>query len=600
MRSSVLILFYKNLRQRIRYSKMIWLFFIATAFLDVDAFSQSIHTETLDRYFQAMESNDKFMGCVLITRGNQKLYSRDLGYANIHGAIKSDDKTMYRIGSISKTITAALVMKAIEEGKIDFESNIKNFFPSVKHAEQITVRQLLNHHSGVPNFTQGDYNNWRTQTKKRVELIQAIAKGGSDFAPGTKAAYSNSNYVLLSFILEDLYGKSYGEVLSSKIIRPLQLKHFQFGDKMTDAKKKANSYHFEAGWNSATETDLSIPMGAGAILSSAEDLAKVLNALLTGKLVSKRMLNKMTEQADGFGLGLFQEQVIGNAAYTHNGSIDGFLSYFYYFPADGTLYVLLSNANNYNLETVNKSVLSIAYNKPVDLPVFKTYKTTTNDLNQYSGTYTSASNPLVIQIWNKNNFLLAQPQGEGVYTLDAIEEHKFYHEKTAASLEFDPAKQEMILKQGGQSLIFNKQSSQPATQATTPVTQSPLYKQLVELDQNLFNAFNKGELESFMAFFSKDLEFYHDRSGLTDYAHNEAVFKRNFSNKEQKIRRELVAGSMEVHAMGEYGALQSGVHHFYLTANGKEQRVATAKFIRVWKNENGNWLITREMSYDHH
>jgi CubicO group peptidase (beta-lactamase class C family) len=412
--------------------------------------------EKLDEYIQTMESNNKFMGNVLVYQHNKKAYSYALGFSNIELNTKCDGQTMYRIGSISKTITAALILKAVEEGKINFSDNIKTFFPSIEQADQITIRELLNHHSGIHNFTGGNFLSWNTQPKNRHDLIDSIAKGGSDFQPGTKAIYSNSNYVLLSFILEDIYHQSYAEILNNKIIQPLHLKYFQFGDKTINSRNKALPYNFEAGWNAATKTDLTIPMDAGSIVTSADDLAKVLEAIFHGKIISKQMLNEMEEQSDGFGFGIFEKNILGKTAYAHDGVIDGFNSYYYYFPQDETLYIRLSNAENYNLETVNNSILSIVFNKPFDLPKFNTYTVIDKDLQQYAGTYTSQSSPLIIGISSKNSFLLAQPHGQKIYTMAAIEKNKFFHEQTGVTLEFILGENQMIMKQGQQTIVFTK------------------------------------------------------------------------------------------------------------------------------------------------
>ena len=437
-----------------RYNKLFFL--LLNLLLASECFSQTFDKEKLDEYLQVMKANDKFMGNVLVYQHGKKVYSHAIGFSNLEAGTKADDQTMYRIGSISKTITATLILKGIEEGKINFSDNIKTFFPSIEHADRITINHLLNHHSGIHNFTGGNFVNWNTQPKSRHDLIDSIAKGGSDFPPGTKASYSNSNYVLLSFILEDIYHKSYGEILYSKIVRPLHLTHFQFGDKMVDPKSKALSYNFVAGWSVATETNLSIPMGAGAIVSSADDLAKVLEAIFHGKIISKQMLTKMEEQSDEFGSGIFKKSMLEKTTYTHDGAIDGFNSYYYYFPQDELLYVLLSNAENYQLETVNESILSIVFDKPIDLPKFNRYRIT-EDLQQYSGTYTSEHNPLVIDISVKNNFLLAQPHGQKIYTMEATDKDKFFHEKTGVTLDFIPAKKQMVMKQGQQNLLFIKQ-----------------------------------------------------------------------------------------------------------------------------------------------
>lgn len=422
-----------------------------------ECFSQKLNKEKLDEYLKVMESNDKFMGNVLIYQHNKKIYSRALGFSNIDAGVKANDETEYRIGSISKTITAVLTLKAIEEGKIKYSDNIKTFFPSIEHADQITIRHLLNHHSGIHNFTGGSFEKWKTEPRTRLELVDSIVKGGSDFPPGTKPSYSNSNYVLLSFILEDLYHRSYGEILDNKLIKPLQLKHFYFGDKMITPEHKALSYSFVAGWEKARETDLSIPMGAGAIVSSADDLARVLNAIFHGEIVTRSTLAQMEEQSDGFGLGIFEKTILGKTAYTHDGAIDGFNSYYYYFSQDEMLYVLLSNGENYTLETINESILSIASGRPVDLPAYRKYSVGADDLQQYSGSYASQNSPLVIDIWVKNGFLLAQPHGQRVYTMEPTEKDKFDHEKTGVTLEFVPDKKQMLLKQREQTIIFTKE-----------------------------------------------------------------------------------------------------------------------------------------------
>lgn len=127
----------------------------------------------------------------------------------------------------------------------------------------------------------------------------------------------------------------------------------------------------------------------------------------------------------------------------------------------------------------------------------------------------------------------------------------------------------------------------------------PLYQTVAGLDSVMFLAYNMRDLEGFMRFFSSDLEFYDDRGGLSDYAHNLAAFKRNFTDSLHSSRRELVKGSLEVYPLGSFGAIAIGVHKFYGTVNGREQLEATAKFTEVWENKNGKWQIRREMSYDH-
>jgi len=174
------------------------------------AFPQTFDKARLDNYFNALEANNKFMGSVAISQNGQIIYTKQIGYADIDNKIKPDDNTKYRIGSISKTFTTVLIFKAIDQGKLKLTDKIDIQFPAIKNANRITISDLLYHRSGIRNFTaNADYLRWNTEKKSEEEMIEIISKGGSDFEPGTKAEYSNSNFVLLSYFLQRIYKKDY-------------------------------------------------------------------------------------------------------------------------------------------------------------------------------------------------------------------------------------------------------------------------------------------------------------------------------------------------------------------------------------------------------
>ncbi|RZL47411.1 MAG: class A beta-lactamase-related serine hydrolase, partial [Pedobacter sp.] len=377
--------------------------------------------------------------------------------SNIEKNIKSNSNTSFRIGSISKTFTAALVLKAIEEGKINLNQSIGTFFPSIENADKITIAQLLNHHSGIRNFTGDvDFTKWRTQPKNEKEMIAIIAAGKSNFEPGSKAKYSNANYVLLSYLLEHLYEKPYAAILNEKIIMPLNLKQTQFGDKKS-VKNSIRSYTYATSWNKVEETHLSIPMGAGGITLTAKDLTEFIAALFSGKIIAETMLTQMKTQIDNYGMGLFETPFNQKIAYGHDGKIDGYSSVFYYFPAEELIYVLLSNGENYNLNDISKTVLNSVFDLTFEIPNFDNYKVKQKDLLPYLGIYTSTNSPLIISISKKDNVLLAQPKGQQVFVMDAIADNKFRHDKSGVMLEFTPLLNQMMMTQGNQTLIFTKQ-----------------------------------------------------------------------------------------------------------------------------------------------
>ena len=297
---------------------------------------------------------------------------------------------------------------------------------------------------------------WHTFPKTDSEMISVISAGGSDFEPDQKAEYSNSNYVLLSYILEKIYNKKYAAILQEKIIKPLELKHTQFGDKLLPENKKTYSYTYEVCWKKESMTDESISMGAGGIITSANDLSVFINGLFNEKIVSKKSLNTMLQQIDGYGMGIFKTNIAGKEAYTHDGIIDGFNSVFYYFPEENLTYVLLSNGKNYDLANINELVLKVVFNQPFDIPQIKPYKVTSQDLIPYLGVYTNPDNPLIITITKKENRLLAQPKGQKIYTMDAIDKDVFSHDESGVTLEFSTSKNSMVMRQGKQILHFSK------------------------------------------------------------------------------------------------------------------------------------------------
>jgi hypothetical protein len=124
-----------------------------------------------------------------------------------------------------------------------------------------------------------------------------------------------------------------------------------------------------------------------------------------------------------------------------------------------------------------------------------------------------------------------------------------------------------------------------------------LYDEIARMDSLLFTAYNSQDVEKMMSYFDPDLEFYHDKGGLTNYAQNEAASREIFS-RQQNIRRELVKGSLKVYPVKDYGAMEIGAHQFCHEENGKMD-CGTFQFLMIWQKKDGEWKITRVASYDH-
>lgn len=296
-------------------------------------FGQKLDVAKVDSLFQVLEAKDKFMGSIAISENGRLLYAKAIGKADVEADKKATTATKYRIGSISKMFTSCLVFKAVEENKLTLAQTIEGYFPNVPNAKKITIGNLLNHSSGIHNLTDDDsYMQYNTQPKTEREMIEIIAKGKSDFEPGTKSDYSNSNYILLSYILEKVYKKPFREIVKTKIIKPLGLKNTYLGGRINTADNESQSYRYITKWSRETETDMSIPMGAGAMVSNPTDLVLFIQSLFSHKIISEKSLAQMTAITNGYGMGIFNVPFYEHPGYGHTGGIDGFTSVVGYFP----------------------------------------------------------------------------------------------------------------------------------------------------------------------------------------------------------------------------------------------------------------------------
>jgi D-alanyl-D-alanine carboxypeptidase len=427
--------------------------------LSLIGFAQSNFDKTkLDNYFNALEQNNKFMGSVAVSKNGEIIYTKSIGFADIENNLKATENSKYRIGSISKSFTTVLVLKAIEQKKLDLNQSIEKWFPTIKNAKKITVKHLLSHRSGIHNFTNDkDYLTYNTQRKTEEEMVEIIAKGGSDFQPDSKAEYSNSNFVLLTYILEKTLNKSYSELLQKYIVEPIGLTNTYVFEKINTSNKECKSYRFVGSWNEETETDYTIPLGAGAITSTPSDLTKFADALFGGKLLKFESLEIMKTIKEGYGIGLFQIPFYKNVGYGHTGGIDGFSSVYSHFPDDIISYALISNGTNMNKNDISIAVLSAVYNKPYEIPSFKTFNVTSEELDKYLGVYSSKQIALKITITKDGNTLIAQGTGQPAFPLEATDKDKFKFDQAGAKLEFNTKDKTLILFQGGGQIEFTKE-----------------------------------------------------------------------------------------------------------------------------------------------
>ena len=442
--------------------------FLLLVLLNLVAFSsgaQQATTLKLDSLLTSLATHDKLMGgSLMLSHDGQVVYNRAFGNRQLEPKVPATPATRYRIGSATKMFTAVMIFQLIEERRLILTTPLATFFPQLPNARTITIDQLLSHRSGLYNFTED--TTWvagHMPAKTPAQMLQLIGRGKPAFAPGTKAAYSNSGYVLLGYIVERLTRLPYAQALQKRVLTKAGLVNTYCGGKINPQKQEAFSYSVSpAGWQRDTETDMSLVGGAGFIVSTPTDLARFLEALFEGRLVSAASLKTMRTIRDGYGRGLFARPFAARPGYGHTGGLDGFVTLTTYFPAEKLAVAFCSNGQNYSPHDVLLGALSIYFGQPYRIPTFSAsrFVPAPADLDRHAGTYASAQIlGLKITMTKSGTTLQSQATGQPAASLEAAGPGVFKFEQSGGNLriEFDPTGPTFLLKQGGGSYVFTKE-----------------------------------------------------------------------------------------------------------------------------------------------
>ncbi len=412
--------------------------------------------EKIDQYLNYLYENNKFMGSLCIREGENVIFNKAYGFSDVENKIAADRLTKYKIGSISKTFTAVMIMQLIEENKLRLESKLIKFFPKVKNAEIISIADLLYQRTGIPDFVNHDSitsEELRTPDIKTT-VYQKIAKYDSRFSPGNQFEYSNSNYFLLGGIIEKITKKSFAENLEERIVKKADLKNTYYKSSATDSQNKESySYFYDNEWKLFPEWKNDLAFSSGGIISTPADLTRFIHALFNDKLLKPKSVEMMTELKDGYGMALFQFPFGDRKFFGHNGKIENFNSTMGYNPNEKLSVSLISNGSNYSLNDMMIGILSIYYKLPFPFPSFE--KISPELITKYSGTYISSEIPLKLTVFEKDNELMAQATGQSSFPLTLRDEKTFIF--AAAGIEIDFGDNTLILKQGGMKFNFSKE-----------------------------------------------------------------------------------------------------------------------------------------------
>lgn len=421
------------------------------------SYAQTINKPRLDSLLNVLSAKNKSMGTLAISQNGKIVYQKSIGNAAIDSpsTIPASTKTKYRIGSISKMFTGVMVMQLVEEGKLTLETTLDKFYPQVPNSAKITIGMMLNHHSGLYNFTNDSlYTTYMLLPQTHKQMLGRIASYNSDFEPGSKGQYSNTNFVLLSYIIEKVTNKTYPDLVKERIVNKIGLKDTYYGVKTNTANNEAMSFTYNGRWKKFSETDLSIPTGAGAMVSTPADLNKFIEALFAGRLVKPATLELMKTTKGRYSYAMFLAPFKGRNSYGHGGAIDAYQSDLKYFPEQKLAVSYITNGGGYDPSKIMEGVLSICFNEPYAMPLFAEVK----EIDRYIGVYASNQIPIKITITKDGGTLLAQATGQSAFPLEpAKAANTFEFDAAGVVMEFRLDKREFTLKQGGKEFIFVKE-----------------------------------------------------------------------------------------------------------------------------------------------
>ena len=412
--------------------------------------AQSPDTRKLDSLFNVLQDHALATGSVAIAVKGKIIYQRAIGFARLDGdqKIVPDGNTKYRIGSVSKMFTAAMIFQLVDEGKLKLGEKLAGYFPQLPNADKITIENMLYHRSGLHDYTRDtNFPAWKDKTKTQDDMLALIAAKGVDFEPGARADYCNTNYLLLSYIIEKICRMPYATALGKRIISKAGLKNTYYGKSVNIHRKESFSYKYADGaWLQETETEVNNHSGAGAIVSTPADLVIFIQKLFSGKIISTTSLNKMQKIVDGYGMGMFPYDFHRTKGYGHNGRIEEFYAAVRCYPEKNLAVSYITNGILYPRVDILDGILKICFNIDYTIPFSKSLRLEDSELDQYTGEYSSGDLPFKVICKKENNALTFEVAGKSM-RVSPVNTHYFMDAKSGSFFEFNPEKETLQIKE---------------------------------------------------------------------------------------------------------------------------------------------------------
>ncbi len=422
-----------------------------------------------EAYLRAQSDAGYFSGAVLITREGTELYRGAFGLADASTRTPNAPATRFRIASITKTFTAAVVLKLVEQGRLKLEDTLgAHLAPCPEAWRSITVRQLLTHTSGIFNYSDlPEFTAIHHLPYTQEQIIGTFRERAPEFPPGQQYRYSNSNYLLLAQVVDKVTGRAFEDVLRAEVLEPLGLNDTGVDRPLPGDPALAKGYRPDGMERvEAPPLEMGWVRGAGAMYSTVADLEKWTRALAEERVFPPATLRKMW-QADkgayGYGwqvLDLWPPK-FGRPLVFHAGGLNGFASDLLHYPRERITIVILANLETSPMAGIARDLSAIVFGADYTLPVVRQAVTVAPViLDRYVGNYQLAPQ-VTINVRREDSRLVVQATGQPEDIAVPESETRFFSRRSDAQITFVPDTTgritHLVLHQGGRDLTAPRQ-----------------------------------------------------------------------------------------------------------------------------------------------
>lgn len=370
---------------------------------------------------------------IILAQGDEILYRDGHGMAHLEHNISISPDMVFRLGSLTKQMTTAAIMMLVDDGELQVDDPVSLYFPDYPtHGHTITLRHLMTHTSGIIDFLAiEEFPNIEKEDISALDVIDFFKNAPMNFAPGEAWSYTNSGYVMLGAIIEQISGQSYEEFIQTRIFTPLGMDNTYHGDFKRIIPNRVTGYAMgPEGYENSAYLSMTIPGAAGAIISNVDDLLTWNRALFGGEVVSQESLAEMTRpyilnngESSGYGFGFDVNTLRGQAMISHTGGINGFITYAAYLPESDMYVAVLGNTGFQSRVYEGNTILALAIGEPYPEKEFQSVDPEV--LNSYTGSYQTIRG-IRVDVSVINEALNLSINGGPAFEVLAVSDNVFY------------------------------------------------------------------------------------------------------------------------------------------------------------------------------